>query len=314
TLDGSVKVEAMPEGRKRSRLVVQGAAHWKSAELGALLGVNRDLSSTDGSLAVELSFMNDALASGSLLSLSSGELRAPAVSFAPAGALFHELELKASLAEQAETNAPRLWDCDLNSPRVDLTLFGEPRRFSLHAASRVGALFERAPSTLTFSDGNVQAQRLPVPDEPAADRERKLELALKGAHATFSEAEGFAIAGSLTASGSDAGSILRLTEADPALLWMLSELDRTPFDMEVDVSVQPSRMAFEGVTLTTKRDAAAHGALFVDDGGARGAFLVRRGRLQLGVHVAPSGMTLDMGVNGEWLSRSLQEIGLASSG
>jgi hypothetical protein len=169
-------------------------------------------------------------------------------------------------------------------------------------------ILEQSQTSITFDSGTIHARRLGqqgVPSRPSSALSASLSLS----RASWSHSAGFELGGTLTAQGADAGALLTLAHADPGARWMLNEVVGQPFTAQLQASLTSARLALEHVEIATD-GVTADGAVAIADGGARGAFLVERGRLNLGVQVTKDGLQLRLAPPRVWLRQSLRPLAL----
>jgi hypothetical protein len=120
-----------------------------------------------------------------------------------------------------------------------------------------------------------------------------LRASLRVERARWSERAGLALKGRLRASGRDAGVLLELMNMEPALSWSLSQLREQPFRLELGLSWGASGVGLDDIRLDTA-PIAARGAFRFDARGRRGALLLQRGRLVLGLRVQDDSARLEL--------------------
>jgi hypothetical protein len=76
--------------------------------------------------------------------------------------------------------------------------------------------------------------------------------------------------------------------------------------------MRANEVALEDISLTTQKG-GARGALLLADAGPRGALLLKRGRLRVGVDVGPETTKLNLSADEAWLTRSVAELSLPQS-
>jgi hypothetical protein len=291
----------------RWRGATRGELNWRTASLSDLLDSGPDWVVTDARLAFELHGVGTTPAAGSFAELHARELRAPPLPFESCNLVLREARIRVEGDEPAGAPNQPGGSLSAQSPSADLFCGESAGAFAVEADTRFRLPESKDPS-VALESGTIHARRS-GPVAPSGSSSA-LNVTLSLSRASWSRSTGLELGGALTARGPDAGSLLTLAHADPGARWMLNELVGQPFAAKLALSFSPARLAFERVELETD-SVAANGAVAIGDDGAHGAFLVERGRLNLGVQVTAGGLRLETAPTRVWLRQSLQPFALA---
>lgn len=268
-------------------------------EIARLFGATSALGLVDARLDVMLRLGGRENTAPSTIELVGSVLRDE--SSGPNALIVRNPRLRLRLTDETG-GAPKteLGHFELSSPRIELTVQQQRQQFSCKAS---GKLEQAAvePFGIALSDTTIHVER----GEPALGGALQGELV--GMRATWSGISGLSLSGHLTASGSDAGTLLDLGQAAPGARWMLSEIEGTPFQLALELDDQRGVFALEDVAITTARD-SANGAMYLSDTGLRGALLVQRASFQLGIVLSPEGMRLETQATDGWLRETLARL------
>jgi len=131
--------------------------------------------------------------------------------------------------------------------------------------------------------------------------------------AQWSRTNGLEIAGRVRESGPDAAVLLDLLDVEPALSWSLSELRGRAFHLEMALRRSALGWAAEDIDLET-HGLAVHGSVYWDRHAPRGALLVKRGKLELGLLLHGDSSELDLRPGRQWLSNAIRQLGEVGTG
>lgn len=296
--DGSLSlVIATPDATPSNlHLHLKGALRGYIGDLGALLNAGPPLTLSGVEMHADLDIQDGRLAPGSTLDVRSREadLARAVGALAPKGVRALDLHLHYALDQgQGPVAGGQL---SLRSPSIEIEQSTLGEIFSLTFDAQLHGLLQQLTRV-------TQATAVLSRNTATGTSGGLLRATLSVSEATFSRADGLQLSGRVDANGDDAGKLLDALRPEPAVKWMLADLEGSPFALSSNVAVDSGRIAFEKLTLST-RLASGTGGLFVD-ARSRGAFLFERGSFAIGVEFDGQSAKLEQSPGEQWLSSAL---------
>ncbi len=204
----------------------------------------------------------------------------------------------------------------LEGPQATLTTRGKTIDFALQARLELQHRGSEAsgPLQLTLGDGVIDASDIVLtspqrPRAPAASRgDTGLRVILRVEAGRFVAPGGLSVLGRAHVKGPDAGAGLDWANADAGARWMLDELVGQPFELEAALHLCDAGLEIDDIRVRSGVT-QGEGALRYDDGAARGAVLLRRGALNIGVTLLPDGAQALLSPEPRWLARERDDLG-----
>jgi hypothetical protein len=200
----------------------------------------------------------------------------------------------------------------IDGPRTAMQWPGRTIELSLRADVELRHLAagERGPIRIELGDGVIEATDIrvsqtprppqPPPNDGGADR-WNVTLRAEGGSIALDGTQGFTLAGGAHATGGDSAAALQRWGIDDNLRWLIADLDGQPFVMKSWV-----RVCEQGAEIHTIRFQSgivtATGALRAYGGGWRGALLLRRGSLAVGLELLEDGVAALLSPEPLWLA------------
>lgn len=155
----------------------------------------------------------------------------------------------------------------------------------------------------------LHASKAEVPTQEASANSRSEDRAaavmLRGAPLDIPPASDERLALTFSGRGDDAGLILALIDAPPAARLMFDELNGQRFTFSSDISISSVGVRAKRLKVSAPR-VQAEGEFVLSDGGARGALLLRRGGLAVGILLNEGQSQVVGSPEPDWLGRALE--------
>lgn len=164
---------------------------------------------------------------------------------------------------------------------------------------------------IVAESGELEASDVRLDEPTSTSTSASTEHAAFGARLLLSSGKiskegGLVFGGQVKASGPDAGVLLSLFGASPAIRLALGSLTDKPFTMNGTLARHPRRLALEDVHLESN-GVSVDGAYYRRDDSRRAAFVVTYGRLPLGVSIVDGADHVVFAPPSDWLAAQTRE-------
>ncbi|HKO54121.1 MAG TPA: hypothetical protein VJV79_40715, partial [Polyangiaceae bacterium] len=204
---------------------LEAELHWKSVDLGALIGAEAGLVGTDGQLHSTLrSSSIRGILAGSSVDLQCAALRVSAQASAENVQAHVRFEPRASAAAGTPVTFT------MQSPRVTVLLNGVAQTFEFSGESRI-RLEDIGPSGLALGMSTLRATRIENAAQQAAP-EQPLSVELAIARVSWNRDVGVILQGDGNARGGNAQGLIDLAPLGPSATWLESEFSGQAFTAE----------------------------------------------------------------------------------
>lgn len=222
-----------------------------------------------------------------------------------------DLELRVSGDSSADGSG---W-MSLEGPRTTLTTPSRTIDFSLRTRLELQrwSVPDSGPFQVRLGDGLIEASDIASrstgpSDVPAEKRgHTALRALLRVEAGRFAAPDELTLLGRVHVKGADAGVGLDWANADAGARWMLAELIGQPFELEAALQLCGAGLTLDDIRLETGLTQGTGVLRSVGDE-SRGALVLRRGSLSVGVRLLPGGAQALLSPEPGWLVKERSEL------